>query len=121
MGMIRVMPLELILDAMTVRLNGERAAGAAVVVALHSAESGEHRTVWLEHAVLHHREGDAGLSPDLVVTAGHAQLVALLFGFTALDRAVADGDATIAGDPSRLEALLALLDRFDPNFAIVTP
>jgi alkyl sulfatase BDS1-like metallo-beta-lactamase superfamily hydrolase len=121
MGMIRVMPLELILDAMTVRLNGERAAGAAVVVALHSAESGEHRTVWLEHAVLHHREGDAGLSPDLVVTAGHAQLVALLFGFTPLDRAVADGDATIAGDPSRLEALLALLDRFDPNFAIVTP
>jgi alkyl sulfatase BDS1-like metallo-beta-lactamase superfamily hydrolase len=124
LGMIRVMPFAHLLDMLTVRLDGERAVGVSLGIQL-VVEDGDAEpatySLWLENAVLHHREGVPLENPDLTLRSSRLDLAMLLFGFRTLDDAVAGGQVTAEGDPGVLAQLLALFDSFDPDFPIVTP
>ncbi|WP_208029320.1 alkyl/aryl-sulfatase [Rhabdothermincola sediminis] len=124
LGMVRVMPLELLLDALTVRLDGERAAGISLGIELVVDERGAEPVtyaLWVANAVLHHRRGVPLDRPDLIIKASRLDLAALLFGLLPLDDAVAAGRAETDGDTRVLAELLGLFDSFDPHFPIVTP
>jgi alkyl sulfatase BDS1-like metallo-beta-lactamase superfamily hydrolase len=124
LGMIRVIPFAHLLDMLTVRLDGERAVGVSLGIQL-VVEDGDAEpatySLWLENAVLHHREGVPLENPDLTLRSSRLDLAMLLFGFRTLDDAVAGGQVTAEGDPGVLAQLLALFDSFDPDFPIVTP
>jgi len=120
-GMVRNMPLSLILDALAVRLNGPRAGDTELTVNLVDTADGSRYAVWLQNAVLHHRVDDAFATADLSITAEHDVMAAIIFGLLPLADAVTAGMATTEGDAGVIERLRALLDTFDPAFAIVTP
>lgn len=125
LGMIRVMPFEHLLDMLTVRLDGERAVGVSLGIQLVVEEEGDAEpmtySLWIDNAVLHHREGVPLENPDLTIRASRLDLAVLLFGFRSLDDAVAAGQVTTEGDAGALAELLGLFDSFDSDFAIVTP
>ena len=120
-GMVRNMPLSLVLDALAVRLNGPRAADVELRFNLTETGAGTRYAVWLQNAVLHNRVDDAFTDPDLAITAEHDVMAAIIFGLLPLVDAVAAGMATAEGDRDALGRLAALLDTFDPAFPIVTP
>ena len=72
--------------------------------------------------MLVHHEVEAG-SPgaDATVSLTKLQLLLLFGGLISLADQVAAGDITVAGDITSVAALAGLLDRPDPDFAIVTP
>ena len=120
-GMVRNMPLSLILAALAVRLDGPRAGDTVLRLNVVDTVDGTHYAVWLQNAVLHHRVDDAFTDPDLTITAEHDVLAAIMFGLLPLDDAVKADMAVTEGDPAALARLRELLDRFDPAFPIVTP
>lgn len=120
-GLVRNLPVSLILDALAVRLDGPAALDCALRFNVVDDADGARYAVWVQNAVLHHRVDAVLPDPDLSLAAEHDVLAALLFGFLPLDEAVTAGLATVEGDPGALAALHALLDRIDPAFPIVTP
>jgi alkyl sulfatase BDS1-like metallo-beta-lactamase superfamily hydrolase len=120
-GMVRNMPISLVLDAIAVRLNGPRAVGVEARINVVDTVDGMQYSVWLQNAVLHHRVDDHFADPELTVTAEHDVLAGILFGLVPLDDAVGSGLATADGDRDALARVHAVLDHFDQAFPIVTP
>ena len=120
-GMLRNVTLSLVLDALAVRLHGERASEASVRVNLVDTDSGTEYGVWLGNAVLHHRVDGPLPDPDLTIRAGHDALAAILFGLLPIDAALDADQADLDGDADKLAELIGLLDAFDPGFPIVMP
>lgn len=110
------LPADELLDSLSVRLNGEKAAGLALAFTLRFADTGESLTVRVSNAVLHHGAGEGG--PD--VTLARADLIALVGGSETVAGLVEAGrlSGEAQGD---LASLIDALDRFDFWFNIVTP
>jgi alkyl sulfatase BDS1-like metallo-beta-lactamase superfamily hydrolase len=118
-GMLRNMSIDMILDALAVRLNGDRAHDAAIVINLVDP-GGDSYGVWVGNAVLHHRAGTRP-DPDVTLTGAHDALAAVLFGIVPVDDAIAANQISLDGNRDKLTELVGLLDRFNPAFPIVTP
>lgn len=83
---------------------------------LFAAEAGERHRATLSHgAFTHHRLDDRRTVPaDVSLTLVKGQLLALLAG-------AGPEDIEHTGDLGALRTLLAVLDRPDPDFTVVTP
>jgi alkyl sulfatase BDS1-like metallo-beta-lactamase superfamily hydrolase len=115
-GQLRALPADQLLDALSVRLNGETAGTAEIALTIAFEDAGERFAVGVENAVLHHAPGDGG--PEAKLT--RATLIGLLIGETTLEAAKAAG--TVSGPGvAQLDELLPLLDRFDFWFEIIAP
>jgi alkyl sulfatase BDS1-like metallo-beta-lactamase superfamily hydrolase len=115
-GQLRSLPGDQLLDALSVRLNGDEAGAAEIGFTVCFTDTDEVFAVSVENAVLHHRAGEAGPR----VALSRATLVALLTGEKTPDAAITEG--VLAGEGAgELAKLLALLDRFDFWFEIVAP
>ncbi|WP_446222112.1 alkyl sulfatase C-terminal domain-containing protein [Nocardia sp. IBHARD005] len=78
----------------------------------------------LRNGVLVHHDrfpGDALPAPDATITLTRRTLISTLVGGADLRQGVASGDIAIDGDVTALAKLPGLIDKPDPNFAIVTP
>ena len=118
-GQLGALPPDNLLDALSVRLNGEKAANVDLAMDIAFTDALSAFSVTVENAVLHHRP--AGADADCAVTLSRAALVALVTGATTLEAALADGTVMIRGDAAPFAALLSMLDRFDFWFNIVAP
>ncbi|HSV03341.1 MAG TPA: alkyl sulfatase dimerization domain-containing protein [Phenylobacterium sp.] len=115
-GQLRALPAERLLDALSVRLNGETAGAAEIALTMVFEDTGERFALSVENAVLHHRPGVGGPEARLA----RASLVGLVIGETTLEAALEAG--TVSGPGATAFArLLPLLDRFDFWFEIVAP
>jgi alkyl sulfatase BDS1-like metallo-beta-lactamase superfamily hydrolase len=115
-GQLRALPADALLDALSVRLNGEAAGETRIAFTACFIDTGERFAVAMENAVLRHKAGLAG--PEARLT--RKTLVELVIGETTLEAALADG--RVAGEGAfALAQLLPLLDRFDFWFEIVMP
>jgi len=115
-GQLRALPADQLLDALSVRLNGETAGAAEIAFTLLFEDTGEQFAVRVENAVLHHRPGGGGPEARLK----RATLIGLVIGETTLAAAQAEGAVSGPG-AAELAQLLPLLDRFDFWFEIVAP
>jgi alkyl sulfatase BDS1-like metallo-beta-lactamase superfamily hydrolase len=122
-GLLRNVTLSMVLDALAVRLHGERAGDRSIRINLVDTGAGTEYGMWLGNGVLHHRVGWSFEPGDvqLTIRAGHDAMAAILFGFVRLDDAVDDGTATYEGDPDALGELHGYLDAANPAFPIVLP
>ncbi len=114
-GQIRALPADQLLDSLSVRLDAEAAGELALNFRLRIIDTWEAFEVELSNGVLHHRplEGDTDMAMDRLT------LARILLGEITTAEALAAGSAT--GDPSGLDRLLPLLERFDFWFEIVAP
>jgi len=113
----------MVLDALAVRLHGERAGDAHICINLVDTGTGTEYGVWLGNGVLHHRVGTPFAPADvqLTIRAGHDAMAAILFGFVRLDDAADNGTASYVGDADALGELHGYLDAANPAFPIVLP
>jgi alkyl sulfatase BDS1-like metallo-beta-lactamase superfamily hydrolase len=114
---------EMFLDYLAVRLDGERAAGKTMTLALVIEDGAKKRnyTLTLENAVLHHSSAKSSGPVHATVTLDTPTLFAVSGGQLELADAIGQGKVRVAGDQKKLEELLTLFDQFEFWFPIVTP
>lgn len=119
------MPPDILFDFAAVHIIGDRAADTDLRIdfTFTAGEGGgtdETWTMWVRRGVLHARRG---ASPDaqLTVTGPQSALVGVLLRPSSVPRLTAAGAVRLEGDQRALETYAALLDDFDPDFAMVTP
>jgi alkyl sulfatase BDS1-like metallo-beta-lactamase superfamily hydrolase len=115
-GQIRALPAEQLLDSLSVRLNGEKAGDRMLAFNLVFEDTGERFAVRVENAVMRHRAGQS-VPGAATVRLTRATLASLALAETRLEAA----EVAFEDDDGALAAFLALLDRFDFWFEIVTP
>jgi alkyl sulfatase BDS1-like metallo-beta-lactamase superfamily hydrolase len=115
-GQIRGLPADQLLDALSVRLNGEKAGEQALAFNLVFTDTGERFGVRVENAVMHHYAGRT-VAAASTVSLARATLASLALAEVKLDAA----DVAIEADEGAFAAFLLLLDRFDFWFEIVMP
>lgn len=118
---IQAMPLDMFLDYLGVRLNGDRAAGKTVTLNLVLTDTKENYTVGVENSALHYTKGKPANSADATLTMTRADLNDTMLGKTNVQKLVMGGSAKIDGDSQKLGEFISWLDSFEFYFNIVTP
>lgn len=116
---VRALPPEMLFDVLSVRLNGERAAGKRLGLNLVFTDLGKSWGLGVQNAVLNH--GPALARPDATVTLTKAILDDIQLGKTSFPAEVAAGRVKVEGRPTAFAELFALLDTPPFWFPIVTP
>ncbi|MHC9296728.1 alkyl/aryl-sulfatase [Mycobacterium sp. LTG2003] len=108
---------EQLFDTLAININGPRAWDLDVALDVTFADTGDNYRLTVRNGVLVYRKvaADESTASATVRLANKLRLLALIGG---------DSDSAgleIAGDASALASVVAVLDRPDPNFDIVTP
>lgn len=115
-------PLELFFAAMATRVDGPKAAEQEpVTLNFVFTDVGETHVLNLENAVLHHWKRDADPGAAATVKLTRALFLKLATGQAGLRDFVFSDELDVDGSRTALFSFFGLLDRIDPNFAIVTP
>jgi alkyl sulfatase BDS1-like metallo-beta-lactamase superfamily hydrolase len=106
-------PLEMFLDYVAIQLNGPKAQGKTLRIALNFSDSGERHLLKVENSVLNHRKEGSGA--ECTVTLTRAQFSSILAN------RVSPPALRIEGRREAFQELLSLLEPFERWFNIVTP
>lgn len=120
-GQIRELPVEQLLDSLSVRLNGPKAGARSISLNLDFTDTKQSYVLWLENAVLHHLEGRRDKQADASIAITKKAFVQLVLGEAKLDALVADGKAKVEGNGGALTELVSMFDYFNFWFEIVMP
>jgi len=118
---IQAMPLDMFLDYLGIRLNGDRAAGKTAAFNLVLTDTKENYVLGVENSALHYSRNATSKSPDATVTMTRADLNNIMMGKTNMQKLVMGGNVKIDGDGQKLGDFVSWLDSFDFWFNIVTP
>ncbi len=117
--------VEQVFDAMALRLDGPKAWDVRMCTDWRISDERDrvHRVELRNGVLVHHDRfpGDQLPAPDATLTLTRAVLIRALMGRGDLKKEVADGAIVIDGDATALAKLPALIDKPNPDFAIVTP
>ncbi|MEV5835997.1 alkyl sulfatase dimerization domain-containing protein [Nocardia sp. NPDC052112] len=122
--MLAALTTEQIFDAIALRIDGPKAWNLRVVTDWHITDEKRTYRLELRNGLLVHYDKPDGPDlpdPDASFTVTRPILIRVLLAGEDLGALVAAGDIAIAGDPSRLAAVVGAIDAPDPDFAIVTP
>ncbi|MEZ8341196.1 alkyl/aryl-sulfatase [Vibrio cyclitrophicus] len=117
---IKNMPPEMLFDYLAVRILPEKAAGKAFVMNLDFTDLDEKYSLYVENSVLNHTTKLAE-QPDVSLVLTKATLDDVQLGNITLEKAIADGQINLEGDPQVLKDFVGMLDNFNFWFNIVTP
>ena len=120
-NVVSVLPMEMFFDFLAIRVDGLRAQDLVGRFDWVLPDLGEAWKLTLVNGVLNHSRGSHGDRADAVIRLDRAELTRLLGRGGNLKSALDEGLIAIDGDRARFEALLAVLEEFDPNFNIVEP
>lgn len=112
---------EQLFDALSIRLDGPRAAALDFSLEWQFTDSGKVHEMTLRNGVLTHRAAPARGEPAATVIVDRPALDAILTGTATIEEIVTEGRLRIEGEAVKLGELLGLLEPPDPAFAIVTP
>lgn len=120
-GTVRALPVDQLLDSLSVRLNGPKAGNVTLSVNLNITDTDEIFLVRVVNGVFHSFEGKSDPEADQTVTLSRNALVDIVLKEKSVADTIASGDAKAAGATDALTALVDLLDVFDFWFEIVMP
>lgn len=115
LDLVMAMDVSLLLDAFALRLRAEDCEGQRLFLRLELTDIDERHLVWVENCVLHHRRDGVAPQVDATLRMTKAELLMAVAGLGV------SGSIEVEGDGTALERLAGWLDRFDADFAIVTP
>ena len=116
---IRALSTGQFLDFLGIRLDPERAEGRSFTINLVTPDNGETFVVELSNGTLTSLSGFLADDADLTLTINRSDLESAMTGQVPLVRHVAEGRATVEGDPAILIELGGLLVHFDVGFEIM--
>lgn len=107
-------------DALAVRVNGPRGWDEQLTVDIDFTDLDERHRLTLRNGVLSHTAAAKPSPADVLLRLPRSALAVLVSGHA--DAAeLAEAGVSIEGDPDVLRRLMSVLDKPDPDFAIVTP
>jgi len=119
---VRAMDLESFLDFLGVALNGPKAAATGPLsFNLVMPDTGDKAEIGVENGTLHYTLGEIDPKAQATVTVNRSVMDQINFAGRDMADAIKTGDMKVEGDESVLGKFFGLLDKFDPNFPIVTP
>ena len=118
---VAMMPLEMFLDFLAVRVNGPRADGRELEVSWHMSDSNETRRLFLSHGALSHRAVDHSEDAPSAIRLDRTQLSNVILSGKSFLEAFDEGMIPWEGDGDSLRALFSCLDEFYPMFNILEP
>ncbi|WP_238123305.1 MULTISPECIES: alkyl/aryl-sulfatase [unclassified Xanthobacter] len=118
---IRSMTLDLLFDYAAMRLNGDKAAGKVMKINWNFTDTNQQYVLELENSALNHIAGYQVPDADATIALSRAKLDDILLGQTTFEKEVSAGSVVVQGDANKLGELLAMLDKFEFWFNIVTP
>ena len=116
---IRALSTGQFLDFLGIRMDPERAEGRSFTLNLVTPDNGEQFVVELSNGTLTNLSGFLADDADLTLTINRSDLESAMTGQVPLVRQVAEGRATVEGDPAILAALGGLLVHFEVGFEIM--
>ncbi|PVX70868.1 alkyl/aryl-sulfatase [Paraburkholderia unamae] len=123
--LVSVLPVELLLDYLAVRLDGEKAQGEEMEIEWSNPQAGECWAMRLENCAMTWLPGAARGTPDARVAFTRAGLAGLQMGAGTLAETFAElvekGAIAVEGKLSAVLRLLDMLDDFNPMFNVVEP
>jgi len=125
--LLKVVPMEMFLDCVAIRLVAERASGHRMSLAWHIVDAKEHWALTLANAALTYRPCDAraASAADVSIAVSRDGLAKLLANEAGIATAIASGieagQIAVDGDSGKVYALLGMLDEFEPMFNVVEP
>jgi alkyl sulfatase BDS1-like metallo-beta-lactamase superfamily hydrolase len=123
--LVSVLPIELLLDYLAVRLDGEKAQGEQMEIEWSNPETGERWAMRLENSAMTWLPGASRGKANARVALTRAGLAALQMGSGTLAETFAQlaeqGSIVVEGELPTVIRLLAMLDDFDPMFNVVEP
>jgi alkyl sulfatase BDS1-like metallo-beta-lactamase superfamily hydrolase len=114
-------PTTMLLDVAAVRLNPDKAAAEPFKLNLAVTDRDEHHLISVRNGVLIHEQGVSDPQAAATIRLKHGELVMTLLGGAPVAGRIASGDIAAEGDWRLYEALVAMIEPPEPNFAIVTP
>jgi alkyl sulfatase BDS1-like metallo-beta-lactamase superfamily hydrolase len=120
-GQVRELPIEQLLDSLSVRLNGPKAGASYMAFNLTLTDTKERYLLTLENAVLHHFKDRTDKSADASIEIARHEFAQLVLGEKTLDDLVTAGKAKVSGNGKKMSELVALFDYFNFWFEIVMP
>lgn len=120
-GLVDALTVDLLFDAVAVRLRAEDVAGQHVVINWDFTDVNEKWILGLENQALHYVAGRHQVDAAATVRMTRQLLAAILGGHTTFIDAVQQGDIVIDGEASALLAIFGNLETFMSGFAIVEP
>ncbi|HTN99475.1 MAG TPA: alkyl sulfatase dimerization domain-containing protein [Microthrixaceae bacterium] len=118
---LSAMTVEMMLDLLSVQLNGPAAAGRHIRINLVVSDTSEMFLIELRRSVLHGFAGRQAEDADLTLSTASETFKAVATRTADLADAVADGRLEARGDLGAMEELLGLLDEFKFWFNIIEP
>ncbi len=119
---IRAMTVDMFLDYMGIRLNGEKAKNTSLTMNWDIPDIKSKYTVTMENSVLVYRKVDSFKnSSDVTLTLSKESLNNILIKQSTLDKEIQNGSAKIEGNTEKFKEALTFFDTFTPDFNIVTP
>ena len=115
------MNLDLFFDYIGMRLNGPKASGKKMAFNVDFPDVKTKYRLEIRNGVLQYYKDEQEEKPDAALTMNRTVLDDIMLGRTTLDQAVTDGKAKIDGDPDKFAEFVAMLDKFDPWYGMVTP
>ncbi|MBI1261998.1 MAG: MBL fold metallo-hydrolase [Rhizobiales bacterium] len=120
-GQLRALPAEMLLDSLSVRLNGPKAGKQGFSFNLAFSDVNERFHLLVENGVFHHFPDRKAEKADADIDLTRGDLIALVVGEATLEALLTSGAVRLTGSRQLFADWLALLDRFDFWFEIVMP
>lgn len=114
-------PVERFLEAMAASLDGPAAEGKDLKINLVLSDIRESHVLWLENAVLHHRQGPPDRTADATLILTHPLFIKMVVGSAGVKDTLLSDDLKVEGSRIDLIRFFSLLDKATGNFAIVMP
>jgi alkyl sulfatase BDS1-like metallo-beta-lactamase superfamily hydrolase len=119
--MLRHTPVERFLEAMAAGLDGPAADGKSLKVNLVLTDLKESHVLWIENAVLHHRQAEPAADANATLRLTHELFVRMMAGTAGAKDMLMSDDLKIEGSRLDLVRFFGLIDKAPGTFAIVTP
>ena len=105
-------------------LNGEKAQGRRIVINWNFSGPGEPTETYalnLENSALTYRASYQAPGADCTLYLSRKTLDAITLGQTTFEKEIELQHITFSGNPARYTELMSIMDKFTPDFPIVTP
>ena len=115
------MSTELFLDFLGIMMDSKavEAAGLEFTINFVTPDMGEKFVLELSNATLTNIEGFTADDADLSITVDRRDLDGVMTGQTTFQALVADGKATVEGNPQVLAQLMSMMVQFTPDFEML--
>ena len=118
---IRALPLDMFFDYLGVRLNGDKAAGKAVVLNWQFTDTQQNYVLNLENSALSHVAGAQSASADATLTLTRATLDDISLQKTTFPAAMQAGQIVVTGKREKVAELLGLIETPPSMFPMIEP